>query len=109
MSLLGNETFLVERVEAGPYVDGQYVNGKTLNVGFFFGNFQPLNGREIAVTPEADRIKEQQWLRCTVELNEEDIVERALDNTRYQVQEKANWNVFKVGKHFKYRLVLIGS
>lgn len=110
MSLLNNETFLVERVQAGTYdTGGQYQNGNTLDVGFFFGNMQPLNGREIMQTPEADREKNQQWLRCSVALETDDIVERALDNKRYKVQSKENWAVFKGAQHYKYRCVLVNS
>lgn len=101
MSLLSNETIKVKREGAGgSYIDGHYVAGPDTNTTIK-ANVQPMGGSELLQLPESDRLREPLRFYSTIELQENDLVERVLDGREYEIQRLGNWAVFRGLKHYK--------
>lgn len=101
MSLLLNETIGIKREgPGGGYVDGYYVAGPESNTTAK-ANIQPLGGSDLLQLAESDRLREPLRFHTAIELQENDLVTRALDGRKYEIQRKGNWAVFGRLRHYK--------
>lgn len=85
--------------------DTRYVDGKPVSVdGVTFGihaNVQPVNGWDLMMVPEGDRLKEQYWVWTESELHLlKDHVQR--NGFWFQVQQIRPW-----GSYFQARIVRV--
>lgn len=101
MSLLLNETIGIKKEgPGGDYVGGHYVAGPDINTTAK-ANIQPLGGSDLIQLAESDRLKEPLRFYTEIELQENDLVTRALNGRQYEIQKLGNWSVFGRLKHFK--------
>jgi hypothetical protein len=101
MSLLLNETIGIKREgSGGDYVGGYYVPD-TLSNTTAKANIQPLGGSDLLQLAESDRLKEPLRFYTGIELQENDLVTRALNGRQYEIQKLGNWSVFGRLRHYK--------
>jgi hypothetical protein len=82
------ESVVVERPTAITFEDGKPVTSvdESFRVN---ASVQPVSGRELQITPEGDRMKEQVWVYTDTVLLANDIVTHR--GVRFQVQSIEKW------------------
>ncbi len=109
MSLLANETIKVKREgSGGTYVKGHRVSAPDTTTTIK-ANVQPLGGSELLQLPESDRLREPLRFYTTIELQENDLIERVLNGREYEIQRLGNWTVFRGLKYYKAIGLLIDA
>ena len=88
MVFSGAPTFRVDRATAVSFEDGkaETTSGETFYVP---ANVQPVSGRELAILPEGDRVKEQIWFYTAASIFLNDVV--TAKGARFQVQVVEAW------------------
>lgn len=116
--ILGKTTLSVQRVAAGSFVNGRYVNGASTTFDIE-GSWQPLTGRQREQLPELYRTRHTASLRCDAQQTKlspvdvgaktrQDVVVR--EGRRYEIIAVEDWTDHAAPtRHIEYTLAEIGA
>jgi hypothetical protein len=100
-----DEDITIEREDSpGNWADGNYVKGAT-TITNTKASVQPLNGRDLLLLPESDRVNETIKIFLTTEVKERDIITVLNTGKKYMVRNIRDWSSFSFN-HFRALCVI---